>query len=356
MHGFIAHAPADPRGPRRRRALPRARPRRRQLPLPSAQPPRPSTAPSGCRSSSAHPLAGRPRARPHRRGPPRALPRERAAAPAPRPGAAADPARDAGRPAATLPRSSPAGASPRSQPILALLAGTPEAAALELCLVAGRAAAAEMLPRLEDAFGFYGLAGHLVVAADRDGTAARLDLGAATSTRARLLCWMPSALPKAPGWLARLCAEADALPAPGLVSPSLTYEDGSIHFGGLSAASSGAPAPCRATAPTGCRAGGRGRRPTGAAEIALVDRAALRTRRRLRRAALRRRLRPRRPRRPPARPAAARPGARAASSSGCSTTPRPRPARRPRPIVDKIDAALLDRRAPETATDAGRSA
>jgi len=238
------------------------------------------------------------------------------------------------------------------QPILALLAGTPEAAALELCLVAGRAVAAEMLPRLEDAFGFYGLAGHLVVAADRDGTAARLDLGAATSTRARILCWTPAALPKAPGWLARLCAEADALPVPGLVSPSLTYEDGSIAFGGLSAP---APGAC-ALQGYGAAWLPRGRpRPTatGAAEIALVDRAALR-------AAggfagrlfgdafahvdLADRLRAR------------------GSAAWCSGSvefwvlddPKAEAGTPASVIVDKIDAALLDRRAPEAATDAAR--
>ncbi len=160
------------------------------------------------------------------------------------------------------------------QPILALLAGTPEAAALELCLVAARATAAEMLPRLADAFAFYGLAGQLVVASDRDGTPARLDLGAAASTRARVLAWMPAALPKAPGWLARLRAEADALPAPGLLSPALTYEDGSIAFGGLPAATPGACA-LQGYATAWLPRGRPRPAATGAAEIALLDRATL---------------------------------------------------------------------------------
>ena len=165
------------------------------------------------------------------------------------------------------------------QPILALLAGTPEAEALELCLVADRTVAAEMLPRLDDAFAFYGLAGRLVVAADRDGTAARLDLGAAVARRDRLLAWMPSALPKAPGWLDRLRAEADALPAPGLLSPALTYEDGSIAFGGRAAAApTAAPGACALQGyGTAWLPRGRPRpTPTGAAEIALLDRETLR--------------------------------------------------------------------------------
>jgi hypothetical protein len=43
---------------------------------------------------------------------------------------------------------------------------------------------------------------------------------------------MPDALPTKPGWLARLVEGASGLPASGLVSPALTYEDGSIYFGG----------------------------------------------------------------------------------------------------------------------------
>ncbi len=161
------------------------------------------------------------------------------------------------------------------QPILALLAGTPEAEGLDLRLVATREVAAQMLPRIEDAFGFYGLGGALVIAADRDGTAARLDLGAGTSDRPRVLAWLPSALPRSTGWLARLRAEADALPVPGLLSPALAYEDGSIAFGG--AASADAPGAC-ALQGYGTAWLPRGRpRPTstGAAEIALVDRVAL---------------------------------------------------------------------------------
>lgn len=240
------------------------------------------------------------------------------------------------------------------QPILALLAGTPEAEALDLCLVAARGVAAEMLPRLGDAFDFYGLAGHLVVAADRDGTAASLDLGAAASERPRVLCWMPAALPKAPGWLARLVAEADGLPAPGLISPALTYEDGSIAFGGLSAPTPGA---C-ALRGYGTAWLPRGRpRPTatGAAEVALVDRAALS-------AAggfagrlfgdafahvdLADRLRA------------------LGGSAWCSgrvefwvlDDPQAEAAAPAAAIVRRIDAALLDHRAPETATETRRPA
>jgi hypothetical protein len=73
------------------------------------------------------------------------------------------------------------------QPVFALLAGTPEADALELILVASRAAAAEMLKPLAEAFRFYGLRGALVIAAERDTLAGRLDAGVAAATGARVL-------------------------------------------------------------------------------------------------------------------------------------------------------------------------
>jgi hypothetical protein len=164
---------------------------------------------------------------------------------------------------------------PQLQPILALLAGTPEAEMLDLSLVASRGIAAEALDRLSDAFRFFGLHGNLTIASERDSLAARLDLGAAATTAERILCWMPSALPKEPHWLGRLLDEAEALPTRGLLSPALTYEDDSIYFGG---------GPCQAPL-AACTLSGynaswlhRGApRPTssGAAEVALIDRSAL---------------------------------------------------------------------------------
>lgn len=160
------------------------------------------------------------------------------------------------------------------QPMLALLAGTPEAEALELSLVTSRPTAADTLVRVEEAFDFYGLAGRLVVVPEHDGTPLRLDAGAAASATPLVLAWTPAALPKTAGWLARLRAEAMALPGGGLVSPALTYEDGSIAFGGLRSDTTG-----------GCGLTGFGARrlprgeprpaPAGAAAIALIDRTSL---------------------------------------------------------------------------------
>lgn len=160
------------------------------------------------------------------------------------------------------------------QPMLALLAATPDAAALELSLVTSRATAADTVARIEDAFDFYGLCGHLVVASDHDGLPLRLDAGAAACEARWVLAWSPAALPKAPGWLAALRREAALLPTPGLVSPALTYEDGSIAFGG---------APSEIAGACGLVGFGSGRllrgevrpAPSGAGAVALVDRATL---------------------------------------------------------------------------------
>ncbi len=169
----------------------------------------------------------------------------------------------------------PARSMAELQPVLGLLAGAPESAALDLVLVASRAHAAEMLKALGEAFRFYGLRGALVIASDRDTTAARLDAGVEATTGARVLAWTPSVLPKTPGWLARLVAELDDLPAPGLISPLLTYEDGSICYGGAGAAE---PGPICAVAGYGADWLDLGApRPlaAGAADIALVDRETL---------------------------------------------------------------------------------
>lgn len=160
------------------------------------------------------------------------------------------------------------------QPILGLLAGTPEAEQLDLTLVATRAVANDALTRITDAFTFYGLSGSLILAPESETIAARLDTGAGATTGRRVLAWMPGALPRARGWLDRLLAEADALPRPGLISPALIYEDGSICFGGDAADpidTDGARAFCGYGAnwlPRGAP------RPVfaAAAEIALIDR------------------------------------------------------------------------------------
>lgn len=160
------------------------------------------------------------------------------------------------------------------QPILALLAGTPEATLLDLTLVTSRRVASETLGRIEQAFDFFGLAGSLSIAPDQDSTAARLDLGAAAAEAPRLLAWSPSALPRTAGWLPRLLDEAAGLPAPGLISPALTYEDGSIYYGGAGTDATGACA-LAGYGSDWLHQGAPRRSATGAAEVALIDRQVL---------------------------------------------------------------------------------
>ena len=157
--------------------------------------------------------------------------------------------------------------------VLALLAGTPEAEALDLVLVAPRATVTETLEQVSDAFAFYGVRGQLVVAPERDGLFAQLDLAAATTEADRLLAWTPSALPKQPGWLRRLVAESGGLSTPGLLSPALVYEDGSICFGGAGPAAGA----CELSGyeATRLHRGAARQAPASAPQIGLIGRAAL---------------------------------------------------------------------------------
>lgn len=118
------------------------------------------------------------------------------------------------------------------QPVFGLLAATPDAELLDLKLVTSRAIAADVRKKLGDAFRFYGLRGSLVIASEHETIAGKLDAGVEAGTSDWVLCWMPDALPERPGWLTPLIAAASALPGSALVSPALTYEDGSIYFGG----------------------------------------------------------------------------------------------------------------------------
>ena len=164
---------------------------------------------------------------------------------------------------------------PRLQTVLALLAGTPEACSVELVLIAPRAIASSRLAQIRDAFAFYGLSGCIVVAREADGHFARLDLAARAAGAQRLLAWSPSVLPKRPGWLQRLEAEYAAMPAPGLLSPALVFEDGSIAFGG--AASDGPAGLCGLSGYNAelLRRGSPWQARSGAPQIGLIDRAVL---------------------------------------------------------------------------------
>ena len=160
------------------------------------------------------------------------------------------------------------------QPVLALLAGTPEADALDFALVTSRGVAAGMVDRLGSAFDFYGLNGCLIVTSENAGLTAQFDLGTDATEAEQVLAWMPTALPKQPGWLAPLLAEHAGLPTGGLLSPALTYEDGSIHFGGV-VTGGGTACALSGYGASWMPRGAPKRTPVGAAQVALIERAAL---------------------------------------------------------------------------------
>jgi hypothetical protein len=116
------------------------------------------------------------------------------------------------------------------QPVFGLLAGSPEAGALDLTLVMPRTLARDCTNRVQEAFDFYGLTGDLVVVPDGLKPHACLDAGLEASRGERVIAWHPSALPQMPGWLGLLMEEMEGIGQPALVSPALIYEDGSIYF------------------------------------------------------------------------------------------------------------------------------
>lgn len=168
----------------------------------------------------------------------------------------------------------PLGRLDHLQPMMALLSGTPEADRLDLVIVMTRTHGGSLASRLTDLFTFYRLQGRLLLVDDSSDLVQRIDAGLALAQGDRVLIWTPSALPAVPDWLALLNAELDAMDRPGLISPTLVYEDGSIFYGGDGTSpdddgpmlgyprawlTPGAPRPMSA----------------GAAQVALIDRAAL---------------------------------------------------------------------------------
>ena len=134
-----------------------------------------------------------------------------------------------------------------------------------------RRVVASELNKLSAAFDFFGLRGSLTIASSR--TASRRSSTLAWRPRPRRSCCAGCLrlLPK------RRAGSPDArrgrgASRPALLSPALTYEDGSIYFGGAAGGGSPELQPCRATIPAGCIAAPAPAR-RGAAEIALIDRA-----------------------------------------------------------------------------------
>lgn len=117
-------------------------------------------------------------------------------------------------------------------PVLSALSGTPEAAAMELLVVAGGDVAGGLRRKFDRALDFYDLAGRLVEVAEARLETDKLARAARLATGSLLLVWRPTVLPTAPGWLAPLLADYAAVDGPALLSPTLIFEDGSVAYGG----------------------------------------------------------------------------------------------------------------------------
>ncbi|WP_187428009.1 hypothetical protein ROLI_001170 [Roseobacter fucihabitans] len=118
------------------------------------------------------------------------------------------------------------------KPVFASLSNTAEAHQIELIVIIDDTLDPQVVSTLQDQFLFHGLTGGVVSCAKHMSQAARLDVAVGVTKAEHILLWGPQALPQTTGWLDLLRQEAACLPAPGLVSPLLSYEDGSIHFGG----------------------------------------------------------------------------------------------------------------------------
>lgn len=160
------------------------------------------------------------------------------------------------------------------QPMMALLAGTAEAARLDLVIVMARGAASGATSRLKDLFAFYNIRGRLLLVADQTDFCARIEAGLAEARGPRVLIWQPSALPATAGWLAQLEDELGRLTTPGLISPTLVYEDGSILYGG-EGPSVDNQRPMLGYPLDWMVRGAPRAMPSGAAQLALIDRQAM---------------------------------------------------------------------------------
>ena len=113
---------------------------------------------------------------------------------------------------------------------LARFSGDPDFQRAELIVVAPRAHADPVASLLRKAGPFYGLSGALVMADAPLDYFDALELGARSATADLVLFLSPNVLPSGRGWLTRLVEALKRAPDPGLISPTLLYED---DFGAL---------------------------------------------------------------------------------------------------------------------------
>lgn len=121
---------------------------------------------------------------------------------------------------------------------LARFGGDPDFRRAELLVVAPRGHADPVAALLRKAGPFYGLSGALVMADGPVDYFEALELGARAASSELILFLSPNVLPSGRGWLTKMIDGLKRAPGPGLLSPTLLYEDDSLRYAGSKAPAS----------------------------------------------------------------------------------------------------------------------
>jgi hypothetical protein len=121
---------------------------------------------------------------------------------------------------------------------LARFGGDPDFKRAELLVVAPRTHADPVASLLRKSGPFYGLSGALVMADSPVDYFEALELGARSASSELILFLSPNVLPSGRGWLTRMIDALKRAPGPGLISPTLLYEDDSLRYAGSKAPAS----------------------------------------------------------------------------------------------------------------------
>jgi GT2 family glycosyltransferase len=117
---------------------------------------------------------------------------------------------------------------------LAQFANDPQLAATELIFVLDSPELGEeLLTVAAELFEVYRVPFRLAILSHNGGFAVASNQGASLARGRLLLLLNSDVLPTAPGWLARLVAEYEALPEAGAIGPKLLYDDESIQHAGM---------------------------------------------------------------------------------------------------------------------------
>jgi hypothetical protein len=158
----------------------------------------------------------------------------------------------------------------------ACLAADPDFRSAEIIVVATHEGAEHLAGPLKRQATFYGLSGSLVLSAEPLDYFEALALGAAQAAADLLLFLSPTVLPRGHGWLSRLTEALATAGTPGMISPTLLYEDDSIRFAGRACGTAIDTDPCDGRlagyAPGWIDATGMTAVSTGAAECCLIER------------------------------------------------------------------------------------